>query len=792
MKVVLNVEELESRLTPSSVCNANPTYQAECAYLDGLITPSSITDTAVTSGNWSDPATWSNGVPVAGATVWIPNGATVTVDGLETAPLRAILDNGVLTFAPNVNTSLLVNTLIVGTDNNPSGLPEGELDIGTQANPIQTGVTAQLLFADSQSVAAGQTQAQLFPNDPDQLSGGLISMGTLNLVGSTVTPYLNMQSAAAGATTLTLASVPVGWKVGDTLLIPGTDPSRTQSEQIAIRALKGATVTLAAPLQYAHAAPNGYFVQVADENRTVVLADQGTTTQYTDGSDAHVMQMHNDAAYIAYAAFLDPGRTDKSVPEGSPLANGTLNVAGRYSFHFHECYWPTISASDPPIQVVGCFQQGGVGWGYVNHRSNVDFLNDVAEGDFGAAFADQAGQELGAFQNCLAVDVTGVSLHKSTPAGRNYLGDWGFSGQGFWIASPGTALIGNQVWDAQIGYDYEDHTLGAQGLKGYNSVWWTHVPLQILPLATFANNTAGEVFEGLGLDWRMNPKGRYDTYSNFAAWGVTGNGVKTTSYVFGADFEGLYLQAAPGQGSHGISTEQSSETGYTVNNALVTGFAQGFTINCQGLVSVNGGYWDNLDNFVIPNAHAWRQVIFSGTIAFGPHSLLDYDLVPAKVPGFLFNLGMNSANALFSPDRILLPNGQQLYFPNQAASYVPFPGGKHNPILPALIGLTNAQLAQEYGGLLVGGAVASTDAAPAAGTNGLVGTPLTPTPSYRFVGSTSYKAGTSHLLQWQLVQPDGTTSPPTNFTSPTVLKLGWQVVTQIINGQPHSWLMQGR
>jgi len=83
MKIKLNLEQLESRLTPTTVCNANPIYESECLYLDNLIPLSVITDQAVKSGNWSDPATWSQGVPGNGANVWVPNGYTVVVDGIR-------------------------------------------------------------------------------------------------------------------------------------------------------------------------------------------------------------------------------------------------------------------------------------------------------------------------------------------------------------------------------------------------------------------------------------------------------------------------------------------------------------------------------------------------------------------------------------------------------------------------------------------------------------------------------------------------------------------------------------
>src|SRR5262249_10895825 len=156
------------------------------------------------------------GLPGNGDNVWIPNGVSVTVDGQEPGALRSVLVNGLLTFAPDRNTSLLVNTVVVGTDDNPTGLPQGQLDIGTAAAPILPQYTASLIFADL------GPQSAVFPDDPLQLSGGLISMNTANIYGSQVTPYVAMRNAQAGDLTLTLSSPVIGWKAGDTLLLPGT------------------------------------------------------------------------------------------------------------------------------------------------------------------------------------------------------------------------------------------------------------------------------------------------------------------------------------------------------------------------------------------------------------------------------------------------------------------------------------------------------------------------------------------------------------------------------------------
>ena len=375
--------------------------------------------------------------------------------------MRSILDNGTLQFATNVNTSLTVDTVVVGTDNNPSGLPEGTLTIGTPAAPIQAGVTARLTFADDGPLGT------VFPNDPEQLCRGLISMGTASIYGSQVTPYTPLaQYAAAGDTTLQLSQAPVGWKAGDTLLIPGTSPSADQDEQIAIASISGTTVTLASPLMFTHSVPSGMPIDVADEARNVVLTSQNTTDPTRYG---HVMFMHTDQEVVAYAAFLNLGRTNKSIPLNNAQldANGNLvpgtgtNEVGRYALHFHEDYWPSLSGNDPPVLVLGNYESGSPGWGYDNHSSNVDFEQNVAYNNFGAGFATEAGNEIGTFNGNLAVRTIGVANGASFPvlSGRQTLNDFGFNGSGFWMQSPGCTLTNNTAVDDQAGFDYYNLSL---------------------------------------------------------------------------------------------------------------------------------------------------------------------------------------------------------------------------------------------------------------------------------------------------------------------------------------------
>src|SRR5207244_1178305 len=90
-------------------------------------------------------------------------------------------------------------------------------------------------------------------------------------------------------------------------------------------------------------------------------------------------------------------------------------------------------------------------------------------------------------------------------------------------------------------------------------------------------------------------------------------------------------------------------------------------------------------------------------------------------------------------------NGQQLYFNEQASTYVPFVAGVAPSWVPAqLIGLTNQQLWQQYG-LAFTGAIAPAGATASPLLSGLLGTATTYATTYTMV---SHQV-TSQLTNYQ-------------------------------------------
>ena len=177
--------------------------------IPSLVPDSSATHFSVASGRWSDPSSWHNGqVPGAGARVVITSGTEVYFDSVMNNSLSTLRIDGIVRFAHNLNTQLKVDTIVVNT--------AGTLLIGTEAQPIQSGVTAKIIFPTDSPIDMAW--------DPRLLSRGT-GRGTVRMVGEEVTPFVGLASdPSKGDTILRLVSVPIHWRVGDQLVLTGTNP----------------------------------------------------------------------------------------------------------------------------------------------------------------------------------------------------------------------------------------------------------------------------------------------------------------------------------------------------------------------------------------------------------------------------------------------------------------------------------------------------------------------------------------------------------------------------------------
>jgi hypothetical protein len=679
--------------------------------------------------------------------------------------------------------------------------------MGTQANPIQAGYSAVLEFQRAANRSVFESG-----NDYQSLSFGLLSMGTLNLYGSEITPYVASASPlTVGTTSIRLASAPVGWHVGDTLLCPGTAPETfdsggrastppNQDEQIQIAAISGNTVTLAAPLKYSHdAAPDTQFL-IADETRNVTIETAAGTAP---DQQAHVMQMHNDAAAVGYAAFDNLGRTDKSIPlnNGSATTGAGTNEIGRYALHFHRDAYPGLTDKAPPIEVIGCFEMGSPGWGYVNHSSNVDFEQDVAYNNFGAGFVTQSGDEIGTFNQCYAVRATGVAPPSGALNGFNHFTSLGIDGEGFWIQSPAVAVTNDVATDCRIGFAEWDLGLTETGLGVaqlyipwlqnaglYPHTQGNRIGVNEVPIASFSANTASFASIGFDLTWttQVDPSNQSSTISNLVASDVA-DGLFGGYFAFHVQLqnstflayarEPTYAPAPGGTDYFGVKTSPGYSLDWNLTNLDVENFTVGALPGAQGNSVIQGGYYNNPTNFYIYNNASGVQYTFNN-VNFGPNSVLNYDLFTTTTAfGY---------EPFFLPAQVFI-DGKELYWADEAPSAVVFPTGNAG-IPPQLVGLTAQQIYDQYG-IAPQGLLAPADTVPMPGSNGLIGS--VETQSYAITLQSAESAPTSKPYKLRYI--DWVSGKPTYFTDPTPisLQLGWDAFVEIINGHKTTFFTHG-
>ncbi len=436
---------------------------------------------AVQSGMWSDPATWGGILPGPGDDVLIPEDITVTYDinddgddtGLDQTRFHFIRVDGGLTWSTAQDTTLYVDTLF--------NTPNGEIYIGSDIAPIPANIRAEVIII-----------ADALMSDAPLISRGLLLHGSHEIVGADKTDYAALiGDALAGATSVTLAQPPVGWEIGDTLVLGGTffdpngsnaDNSRFHDEVLTITGINGSTISFenTAPgsigLLWDHVRPNGtHFssgdlaLYVANLTRNITFRSElDPASPDTPGPDTvsdrrrgHHMVMHTSESITRNAGFYEFGRLNKNefIDDSGINVDGTagagMNVRGRYAFHHHrnlpQDYVPINPLTCEPAVVDGCVVWGSPGWGFVHHDSHCVFENNVAFDVLGASFVQEAGNEIGRWENNIAIKCTGDNDPDMTvePFGAGFTRvtrfDFGFNGEAYWIQGAGQVELINNI-----------------------------------------------------------------------------------------------------------------------------------------------------------------------------------------------------------------------------------------------------------------------------------------------------------------------------------------------------------
>ena len=740
-----------------------------------LAAPDMATHTAHQDGVWSDPATWGGDTPAADARVFIPEGVTVIVDHEVEAELRTVGVHGTLRFATDVSTALRVDTIV----SSPTAL----LEIGTAADPVQPDVTARITFVDNGPIDRSV--------DPEQLGRGALLHGRTEIHGAHTTHRTVLGAPAhAGDQTISVVGDLVGWNVGDQIIVTSTSGPIDEDVRT-VAAVEGGTVTLDEPLTFDHVAPRPDLdVYVANTTRNVVFESENPQIDRR----GHVMFMHTNAVDVNHVRFDHLGRTDKSrelddldfgddAGEGGHKHDGFVesgpatNIRARYSVHLHR------GGTDPSTtaaRVAGSVVFNDPGWGFVNHSSNVDFIDNVAYDVLGGAFFTEAGDEVGSMVGNIAIRSVNPNPEQVfgdhnalDPDLRANLQDFGFQGDGFWLQG-NRVMLHDNVSAGASGHGFifwSEGLLEKKGDQVVNSmidvstlpdpslvpdrdrlhVWWA-------PLAPVTDNVAyggtigfrsRYVHGGTYLeDFDPPPQAYIDSLDpvidGLTVWGnrdgVLLNYNERLSLInadiigIGHEFDhNLGLTAAVGVGLD-LNNEVTNGPGY-LRNIRIEGFEMGFLAPRNGVWDVDGLHLANTNDILIHETHRDPRVMHMNLVTFGSleGTAVAGDDDRRKHVELAFDFSDQPLWFLI-PD-VLSLNGEGLWRHEQRADFVPLdehfddePEFRTDIDTRPYVGLTNAEL-QSQTGLSLGGAILPDTAREVPWLTGGLAGPLPPTPT---------------------------------------------------------------
>jgi hypothetical protein len=470
---------------------------------------------------------------------------------------------------------------------------------------------------------------------------------------------------------------------------------------------------------------------------------------------------------------IDPNNPGKpSHPNYTDTVNGAqtgTNPRGRYAVHFH--HDDMMDAGGSGMQGLDTINDSAVvdspGWGIVNHSSNVDVTNNVVYGATGAAFVTEAGDETGIFDHNIAIHSKGASggaIGNPTFARPTDIQDFGSEGVGFWFQGGNVSVTNNIATGSQrSGYYFLSLGLiqklpvsvGPDGKDVFQNVlttipaseltWASWAPadptatvqVRDVPLKQFSGNVAFANGDGLEIWGSLTSNtypGAVDNIDNFKVYGSPTQAIDTSysgHIAFHDDTLLGDLSKPPAVNSFGI--DGVNQDTFTFDHVDVRGYDIGIRGPYIGTSSISGCTFQDLRAIYITpdNANNQRVINIAGDNTFlalpsgdlGGQTQYEIDLQPTidfTRPNIVTSV-FNPAN-FYSTLGTVTYNGQQLYYDEQAASFVPYPAATAPAgISPALIGQTNTQLMSSYG-LAVGGFLAPADAVTNPGRiHGVVG-----------------------------------------------------------------------
>jgi hypothetical protein len=733
------------------------------------------TITSVASGNWSTPSTWSpSRVPQAGDKVAIGAGTAVTYDVVSDASIDCVGVNGILRFRNNGNTRLKVANLMVNDS--------GALEVGTSANPIPDGITAEIIIADKPLNTA---------TDPEQFGTAIIGFGRVSISGSPKAPTFTRLAVEpmAGQTLLQLTEAPSGWKPGDLVIVPdtrqltwGDQPYSGQWEERYIASVSGTQVTLTQALSFNHkgardmAGTLNYLPHVGNMSRNVVIRSENPA-----GTRGHGLFSQRADVDIRYSSWWNMGRTLVQPLDSTTFQDGTDNVThvgtnqiGKYPIHLHHVFGPsTRPANGYQFTLIGNAIYESTKWGVTIHNSHFGLVQDnIVFNSGGACFMAEDGSESqNVFNHNFAVRSWGEGGREG--GGREGTGFW-FRGADNIVTNNVAANIQSNQMDAAYGYKYFLEYLGnvrTPKFPGADTTVDANVTVQngnAVPVRKFENNEIyGATESGLTFWWigsvAESPVANMpeSVFKNLVVWHVFNRGV----YHYPAQkitVDGLIVRSSLDEmGGNGLCCQLGIDFGdyygkdITYRNVDIQGRIAGIAgsiLTDNSNVTIENSYLANQINFT---AATMSNVAYSAEILKPRHyvfrnvRMVQIPEIARLSPSGLVVLGYSAdpVRAVTLPDDITFIDFQgvvgdnfRVFYTQQAPSYI-VPqtifndDGTRKLIGAPVAGLTNQQAWAQYG-VAVAGSIATCATARSGFVNAFTctgGTPPAKVQNFRIV-----------------------------------------------------------
>jgi hypothetical protein len=298
------------------------------------IGPATATSTTVANGKaagrpaapsgsrWSDPSSWSDGIPGPGEVAVITE-PIILDDDVRVAGV-VIERGGRLTFDPAVSRSLesLGNVVVRGR---------------LVMRPASSAVDHQLRFTGIDEAEYAGHGMDVMPSD---VGLWVMGRGVLDLAGAPKLAWTRVAGEVRqGANSILLAADPSGWQPGDEIVLtPTLDPTvpghTLAFDPARIRSISGRTVTLDRATRFAH--PSLALGDGRARTAEVLNLTRNVTVTGAPRGRSHVFIRSSRPQSIRSTVIRHMGPRQQSRSGEDSVT--TESVKGRYGLHFHMCH----------------------------------------------------------------------------------------------------------------------------------------------------------------------------------------------------------------------------------------------------------------------------------------------------------------------------------------------------------------------------------------------------------------------------------------------------------------------